>query len=328
MKLLEKLSFTIPVLKIKLLKKKIPLFISWELTWKCNQRCKYCNLPYLSKNELTTPEILQVIDEMALAGTKIISFSGGEPLIRKDLKIILKHTKMKRIKVMLVTNGANVAALKKILNYIDILKISFDGKEATHDYLRKKGSHLKVVASINLAKKYRIETVINTTLTMYNYDQIEYIVNFAKEHNIKVKFQFVNKLLARGKNINRLILRKITYKETITKLIALKNKNDKYIANSLYGLKYLYNLSENNHTISCYADKVRAHILPNGDIYMCYPLSAVKSPIKINSIKDNGFLNSFLELKKTTCSGCFCTHTLEMNKILDFTPSALLSFIK
>ncbi|MHA1208547.1 MAG: radical SAM protein [Candidatus Freyarchaeota archaeon] len=64
-----------------------PFLIVWDYTYACNLRCKHC---YASAgkplpNELSGEEALRVADELADAGVTAVAFSGGEPLMRKDL---------------------------------------------------------------------------------------------------------------------------------------------------------------------------------------------------------------------------------------------------
>ncbi len=65
-----------------------PRIISWNTTLKCNLRCDHCyvnanNEEY--KTELTTFEGKMLIDQIAELGKSILVFSGGEPLLRKDI---------------------------------------------------------------------------------------------------------------------------------------------------------------------------------------------------------------------------------------------------
>ncbi|OQA31486.1 MAG: molybdenum cofactor biosynthesis protein A [archaeon ADurb.Bin336] len=62
-------------------------YILLEVTDKCNFRCKHCRVEGWEqiKKPLTTKEILSLIDQAKERGVKTITFSGGEPLLRKDI---------------------------------------------------------------------------------------------------------------------------------------------------------------------------------------------------------------------------------------------------
>ena len=65
-----------------------PFLVVWNYTKLCNLRCEHCYEdagPKAMKDELTTEEAKHVIDEFEDAGVVAISFSGGEPLTRKDI---------------------------------------------------------------------------------------------------------------------------------------------------------------------------------------------------------------------------------------------------
>ncbi len=88
-----------------------PMTLFVELTYRCNFRCNMCQFlsllddPRLDEKkgqELTTEEINGVVDEVSRFG--LISFTGGEPLLRKDIVELAQHAS-KRHKAYLVTNG-------------------------------------------------------------------------------------------------------------------------------------------------------------------------------------------------------------------------------
>ena len=64
-----------------------PFLVVWDITYACNLKCKHCyaNAGKNPGNELTTEEAKQGIDQLDRASVPIIAFSGGEPLVRKDI---------------------------------------------------------------------------------------------------------------------------------------------------------------------------------------------------------------------------------------------------
>ncbi|MFQ5431312.1 MAG: radical SAM protein [Nitrospinota bacterium] len=91
-----------------------PMTLFVELTYRCNFRCRMCQFydllddPRLKEKqgeELTASEIKSVIDQILPFG--LISFTGGEPLLRKDLMELVRHA-CRRHKVYLVTNGLHL----------------------------------------------------------------------------------------------------------------------------------------------------------------------------------------------------------------------------
>ena len=78
-------------------KKRIPLSVYLNLTYRCPNHCVYCNYPNFNARkdkELSTRRILKLIDEMAEAGCRKLHLTGGEPLIREDLGEIIHHVRI------------------------------------------------------------------------------------------------------------------------------------------------------------------------------------------------------------------------------------------
>jgi len=89
MKLQDKIQSLSSILRVKLFNKRIPLAVRLQVTNRCTLQCKYCNLWDSKKKELTTREIFDIIKELSILGTKRLSISGGEPLLRTDIAEII-----------------------------------------------------------------------------------------------------------------------------------------------------------------------------------------------------------------------------------------------
>lgn len=86
-----------------------PFLISWNLTRQCNLRCSHCYLdatPLPDEAELSSTEALRVIDQIAeLSPGAMVVFSGGEPLLRPDLPLLVRHASGWGLMPVLGTNG-------------------------------------------------------------------------------------------------------------------------------------------------------------------------------------------------------------------------------
>ena len=88
-----------------------PLHLFVELTYRCNLRCRMCQfLPLLEKGglegrrgeELSAAEVLEFVQ--SFPRTAVVTFTGGEPLLRKDLPAIFAAL-APRNKLHVITNG-------------------------------------------------------------------------------------------------------------------------------------------------------------------------------------------------------------------------------
>ena len=62
----------------------VPLTVHFDLTYRCNERCRHCYLEHESAGELETPEVVAILQQIRKAGTLFLCFSGGEVFLRQD----------------------------------------------------------------------------------------------------------------------------------------------------------------------------------------------------------------------------------------------------
>jgi radical SAM protein with 4Fe4S-binding SPASM domain len=87
----------------------IPLDVSLELTWRCNFRCRHCYIPDLhAPDGVSTPRLLELLEELAGIGTLFLALTGGEPLLRRDWDVVARRARELGFQVTLLTNGSLV----------------------------------------------------------------------------------------------------------------------------------------------------------------------------------------------------------------------------
>jgi MoaA/NifB/PqqE/SkfB family radical SAM enzyme len=163
--------------------------ICWRINRQCNLNCKHCLSGNRTRNynEMTTEEIIKVLNILKQNGVKEISFTGGEPLLKNDIMLVLKHAFNMGFKLTLTTNGLLVDEkwIKFIKQYISKLKISLDGLKEQHNYLRNADVFDKTIAVISDLIKNQINLEINCTVTKINTDTILEYFELLKTLNIK-----------------------------------------------------------------------------------------------------------------------------------------------
>src|SRR6185436_19828470 len=82
--------------------------VVWNLTRTCNLKCVHCYTDSAARrypDELTTEQCKAVLDDLAEFKVPAVLFSGGEPMVRKDLFELAAHARDKGLHVVLSTNG-------------------------------------------------------------------------------------------------------------------------------------------------------------------------------------------------------------------------------
>jgi len=122
-----------------------PITIVWNFTNKCNLNCLHCHQdssPTSSCPELTTTQAFKAIDNMSDAGVAILTFSGGEPLLRKDIYAAIKRASDNGMLCTVASNGTLISpevAIKLAKAGTKRVEIGLDGAIAeTHEFLRNR----------------------------------------------------------------------------------------------------------------------------------------------------------------------------------------------
>ena len=155
-------------------KNKIPLSGHFELTSKCNLRCKHCYCIFKDKDTLNRENILRVIDDLADSGVFGLVLTGGEIFTRDDILDILKKFHSRGFLLRLNTNGTLIdeSVVKELENFSNIYRFHislYSAKEEIHDKITgSKGSFKKTLKSIHLLKEAGFNIRINCSLMKSN----------------------------------------------------------------------------------------------------------------------------------------------------------------
>ena len=158
----------------------MPTVVAWEVTKDCNLACSHCKADAGAgrrseqggTRELTTEEARALVDELSTFNPLLI-FTGGEPLLRKDIGFLIEYAATSGVKTALATNGTLVNERgAKWLRDIGLAtaSISIDGADAqSHDSLRGvSGAYRDALNGAKALKEAGIMFQINTTVTNAN----------------------------------------------------------------------------------------------------------------------------------------------------------------
>jgi pyrroloquinoline quinone biosynthesis protein E len=165
-----------------------PLWLLAELTYRCPLHCVFCYNPVdfaQTQNELSTDDWLRVLREARAAGSVQCGFSGGEPMLRDDLEILVAEASRLGFYTNLLTSGVGftqerAAALKQA--GLDHVQLSFqDSTKELNDFL----SHTKTFdlkrRTADIIKAHDWPMVLNCVIHRLNIDYIEQIIDLAVE---------------------------------------------------------------------------------------------------------------------------------------------------
>lgn len=326
------------------------------VTNKCNARCKHCFYwKQLNKHQqdLTLDEIEKI--SIKAGNVQVLLLSGGEPFLRKDLfEIISLFIKNNGTKVVSIPTNAIltqeiIKVTQKLANTYP--KVTFSINPSI-DNLYKKQDEIRCVQNafkyavktlnelINIKKENtNVEIVVNTTVSNFNYQDIDQIMNFFKKFNLT----YHNFELLRGEPRKKSVylpplneIRKIH-----KKVIRLRNyyieKNNKSseLAKlveriSVLGItKYTQTLKEQvlnnkNFPFICSAGKNIIVLEPNGEVRLC----ELHQPV--GNIKDYEYdLEKLLKNKKARLlfkqiQNCRCTHACFLNMSIAYDNKSLI----
>lgn len=175
-------------------RKSRPVIVVLTVNSNCNWNCVYCYGDYPTKGtekNLSTEDLIKLIDDLAEMGCCYMLVHGGEALLRKDIGYIIDYIKTKGIYVCLVTNGQIFPKRIDELRNIDNLTISLDGRPENNDKNRGLGSYDYAIAAIRLALKERFKVRVSCTLTKHSKNDIPYMAELAKEVGFPVSFSIL-----------------------------------------------------------------------------------------------------------------------------------------
>lgn len=304
-----------------------PFSCTYFPTLRCNLSCVFCPVvsspPKNSKDniftqnysrgkraEMTTKQAKYAIDQIEKLGISCLGFTGGEPLLREDLEELARYAKEKNMLTTLTTNGTLITKerAKSLKNCFDSIVVSLHGLKDIDEKIKQlEGSFKKSVDGLKFLKKYSKESStvgIHFVVNKYNYHQIEDVLNFAKKNCNSISY-----LPIHSEFNSEFFLDEKTAKKVAMKLLALKEKNKKFIINTKKFLKLFDRALAGKFPkkqIKCEAFNLFLSLGPAGEIGGCC------HPFTVGNILEENIESLFKsgkskkqELKKT-CASIMC----------------------
>jgi len=255
-----------------------PLRMDLALTFKCQNDCGHCYAggPHETP-ELTTEQWKNVIDKLSEIGVFILTFTGGEPTLRKDLPELLLYAQNKGMVTGVISNGRKL----KDKVYVDVLeKSGLDFVQVTleshnsevHDLMTsEKGSWKETAAGIRNAVQSQIYVSTNTTLSKHNSSDLLETIDYIK--GLGVDAFGCNSLIYSGKAPSASEEFALSFEDLNSLLPKIRDKAH------IIGLKFLWYTPTQYCQFdpvklglgvkTCTAAMINACVGPNGDVYPC-----------------------------------------------------------
>ncbi len=165
--------------------------VVWNMTRACNLKCVHCYAQATEeelRGELSTEEGKALLDDLAAFGSPVVLFSGGEPLLRKDLVELADYAVRKGMRAVISTNGTLITRekareLKRVgLSYVGI---SLDGRRDVNDLFRgKAGAFDDAMDGIRNARDAGIKVGLRFTINRMNYEEVGPLFDLLEELDI------------------------------------------------------------------------------------------------------------------------------------------------
>jgi PqqA peptide cyclase len=164
--------------------KYIPRFLTAELTYRCPLQCFYCSNPTnLAKfnKELKTDTWKSIFDQAKKLGVVQLGLTGGEPLVRKDIFELVKHSSNIGLYSNLITSavGLNEKKMEKLkYNGLNSIQISFQAENRElNNKISGLNSYDHKINMISKIKNYDFPLTLNVVLHKLNLDNIRNILD-------------------------------------------------------------------------------------------------------------------------------------------------------
>lgn len=227
-------------------------YLRISLTDKCNLNCIYCNPQLPASNKLDKKEILNFDELLRLIriftaglGIRKIRFTGGEPMVRKDImkffEALCPIKKETGFEFAITTNGTllegNVQALKNA--GLDRVNISLDSlRPEVFKYITGSDKLSEVIKNISALEDAGFDNIkINTVLIRnVNVSEVTDFIDFFKDHSVTLRFIEFMPFQNNGWT-NEAFVSSAEVKEEIEKKFVLDRIEDRLQIADLYQLR-------------------------------------------------------------------------------------------
>ena len=256
----------------------------------CNYRCSYCmpeqkfgkSYQFLKPDQrLSFDEIIKTVKVFAKLGVNKVRLTGGEPLLRKNIPILIKNLKsIEGISdLALTTNGQllNRHLDDLIASGLDRINISLDtlDPELYYENSGQKGRLEPVLTAIENAANSSLKSIKINCVLQKNINDSNYFSLLKKYQDSRIQVRFIEFMDVGNKNkwnIKKVVPFEKVY-QSINSKWPLKPSDQKYYGEVASRYKYLNHKGEigfiNSITKPFCGECTRARLSADGKLYTC-----------------------------------------------------------
>jgi MoaA/NifB/PqqE/SkfB family radical SAM enzyme len=308
----------------RLLDRKSPFQMTLSLTNRCNFRCEYCHIPLQHRDEMSTEEWIAAIDDLVEGGMGRASLIGGEPLVRKDVAVILGHLKRRGVHTAMNTNGWFIPARIDEVAGLDVACVTLDGPEEVHDAQRHPGSYRRAIEAIRALQDRGVSVVTMTVITPRGADNVDHVLAVARDLGFKAFFQLEHDASC---DVHQPIAPRLSDGRVAAiadRLLELKERGEP-VGNA----RAILRAQRRHRTLGtcedCYAGQYYGYVLSDGTVAPCL---LTQWQVPRGNGRKLGFTRAFHELADPQGPGCSCVPTHQVNHILDFNAAVLFDALQ
>jgi MoaA/NifB/PqqE/SkfB family radical SAM enzyme len=156
------------------------------VTYRCNATCSFCDIWEKPSPYISLPDVIINLKSLKELGVKVIDFTGGEPLLHRQIDQLLKAAKDMGFITTLTTNGLLYHKwAHKLSGLVDMLHFSLDSaNKEIHDRHRGVACFDTVMSSIDLALSLGERPDILFTVTPQNLEEIQEVYDLVRSNGL------------------------------------------------------------------------------------------------------------------------------------------------
>lgn len=297
-------------------------YIFWECTLRCNLNCLHCGSDCKKEStvkDMPIGDFIKAIDDITDIvdpNKTMIVFTGGEPLLRKDLEQCGQLLHERGFPWGIVSNGLqlNPARLQSLLKAgMRAITISLDGLEDSHNWLRNNSNSFKnAIKTIHLLSKIpELKFDVVSCINGKNFTELVKIKELLLTLGVKEWRLFTIFPIGRAKQHNELQLSPIQFKQFFDFIVTERKKGEIQLNYGCEGFLGNYEGEVRDNLFFCRAGVNVASVLIDGSISACPNLreNFIQGNIYTDSFKDT-WENKYTNyrdrnwLKTGECTNC------------------------